>query len=164
MTLDAVCQAVETSGLGRGIDSSPVLWPTIETIHLAAMVVLVGTVSFFDLRLLGLAVTHLPVSRIAARVLPWSRAAFGIMILTGSLLFASEAQRKYCFNPAFRIKLMLLLLAGVNVLIFEFTAFRRVSRWDASAPPLGARLAGAISILLWGGVIIAGRWIGFAVG
>ena len=83
-------------------------------------------------------------------------------LLTGSLLFISEAQSKYCFNSAFRIKLLLILLAGLNMSVFHFTIYRSGIKWDkAAATPLWAKLVGSFSTLLWLGVVIAGRWIGF---
>ena len=85
------------------------------------------------------------------------------MIITGTLLFASDAVSKYCPNPAFHIKLILILLAGMNMSIFHFTVYRNVSRWDhVPSPPLWAKVVGTISVLLWAGVVVAGRWIGFA--
>jgi hypothetical protein len=84
-----------------------------------------------------------------------------VQVVTGSLLFASEATKCYG-NPAFRIKMLLLLLAGMNALVYQVAHFCKVAAWDnASAPPVGVKLAGISSILLWFGIVAAGRWIGF---
>lgn len=133
----------------------------LETAHLFGIVSLVGATSALDLRLMGLTMKREPVSRIAGRLLPWAWAGLTIQVLTGFCLFASEATR--CFeNKAFRIKMVMLVLAGLNALIFHQTVYRRVARWDdAPATPLGAKFAGCCSILLWFGIVAAGRWIAF---
>ena len=106
------CQAVERAPFARAIDGSVFWWPAIETTHLLALTLLLGSITTFDVRLLGLGMRHVPVSRLGERFLPCTWSAFGLSLLTGSLLFISEAQSKYCFNSAFRIK-VLLLLVGV---------------------------------------------------
>jgi hypothetical protein len=164
MALPDVCRSIELSHFSRIVDTTPSLWPAINTVHLFAMALLVGSVGAFDLRLLNLAWRREPVSELAERLLPYTWGAFGMMILTGTLLFISEPLSKYCFNPAFRIKLLLMFLAGVNMSVFHFTIYRSVSKWDeAISTPLWAKLVGLFSLTLWLGVVIAGRWIGFAV-
>jgi len=159
-----VCHAIQLTQFSRVVDTSRWLWPALNTVHLLAMALLVGSIGAFDLRLLNLAWRREPVSYLAERLLPATWSAFGLMILTGTMLFVSEPQTKYCFNPAFRIKLLLILLAGVNMSVFHFTIYRSVSKWDqAISTPLWAKLVGIFSLLLWAGVVIAGRWIGFAV-
>jgi uncharacterized membrane protein len=134
----------------------------VATIHLTAMALLVGSISAFDLRLLGLILTRERVSRLAERLLPFTWSAFAIMAITGFLLFGSDPVHKYCPNPSFRIKLVLIVLAGVNMSIFHLTVYRTVHKWDtARSPPLWAKMVGTFSVALWAGVIIAGRWIGF---
>jgi hypothetical protein len=136
------------------------LFPAVETFHLFGIILLVGSTVAFDLRLLGLALREQLVSKLASRLLPWAWVGFGVQVLTGLLLFASEAVKCYG-NPAFRIKMMLLLLAGVNALVFHVASFRKVGDWDVSVPPMGAKFTGFLSILLWLGIVAAGRWIGF---
>jgi hypothetical protein len=125
------------------------------------MAALVGVVTAFDLRLLGWAMQRQAISSLAARLLPWAWAAFAVQVVTGALLFASEAVHVYA-NPAFRVKMLLLLLAGLHALVFHLVVYRDVTAWDESpAPPVRARVAGAVSILLWIGIVAAGRFIGF---
>jgi hypothetical protein len=125
------------------------------------MAVLVTAASAFDLRLLGWALRRERVSDLAPRLLPWAWAAFAVQLVTGVLLFSSEARKIYD-NPAFRLKLLLILVAGVQTLIFQLIAYRNLSSWDLRGTlPLGAKLAGAISILLWIAIVAAGRFIGF---
>ena len=125
------------------------------------MAALVGTVAVFDLRLLGWVLPRERVSELAARLLPWCWAAFAVQVVTGTLLFMSEAVKVYT-NPAFRVKMLLLFLAGVHALIFHRTIYRNVATWDDTGVlPLGAKVAGFVSILLWIGIVAAGRFIGF---
>jgi len=156
-----LCKWLEQTSVGAGVRESLWLFPAIETVHLFGIILLVGSTVAFDLRLLSFALREQSVSRLASRLLPWAWIGFAVQVLTGLLLFASEATKCYG-NPAFRIKMLLLLLAGANALVFHLRSFRRVSAWDgASAPPTGAKFAGVLSILLWLGIVAAGRWIGF---
>jgi hypothetical protein len=161
MNMFAFCQWLENSSWATAIHQSLWLFPMLETAHLFGIVSLVGATSALDLRLIGLTMKGEPVSRIAGRLLPWAWAGLMIQVVTGFCLFASEATR--CFeNKAFRIKMVMLVLAGLNALIFHQTVYRRVASWDeAPATPLGAKFAGCCSILLWFGIVAAGRWIAF---
>lgn len=157
----AVCRWLEQTSIGASVRQSLWLFPAIETVHLLGMAALLGTVAAFDLRLMGLAMCREPVSSLSRRLLPWTWTGFAVQVATGVLLFSSEAVRMYA-NPAFRLKMLLIALAGVHAVIFHFTARRSVSVWDESRLlPAGARAAGLLSILLWIGVVAAGRWIGF---
>ena len=161
MNMFSFCQWLENSSWATAIHQSLWLFPMLETAHLFGIVSLVGATSALDLRLIGLTMKGEPVSRLARRLLPWAWAGLTIQVVTGFCLFASEATR--CFeNKAFRIKMVMLVLAGLNALIFHETVYRRVTTWDeAPATPLGAKFAGCCSILLWFGIVAAGRWIAF---
>jgi hypothetical protein len=157
----AFCGWLEQSPVGAAVRQSLWLFPAIETVHLLGMTVLVWTVAAFDLRLLGWAFERTPVSELARRLLPWTWMGFGLQVVTGALLFSSEAAKMYV-NPAFRMKMVLICLAGAQALIFQFAAGHRLAAWDErGAVPVAARIGGLISILLWIGVVAAGRWIGF---
>jgi hypothetical protein len=160
MDLLSFCKWLEQTALGAGIRESLWLFPAIETLHLLGIVALVGTTVALDLRLLGWAMRTQRVSELSRRLLPWAWVGFAAQVITGLLLFSSEAVKCYA-NLAFRVKMVLILLAGLNALIFHFTVYRRVGIWDDDAPPMGAKLAGFVSILLWFGVVAAGRFIGF---
>ena len=147
--------------MGAGVRESLWLFPAIETLHLLGMAALVGTTAVFDLRLLGWVLRRERVSELAGRLLPWSWAGFAVQVVTGALLFMSEAVKVYT-NPAFRVKMLLIFFAGVHALIFHWTVYRDVATWDEIAVlPAGAKFAGFVSILLWVGIVAAGRFIGF---
>jgi hypothetical protein len=155
------CQWLEARGWAMSLHQSLWMFPLIETVHLFGIILLVGSTSVLDLRLLGLTMKRESVSRTAGRLLPWAWVGLAVQVTTGFVLFASEATR--CWqNSAFRIKMVMLALAGLNALIFHVTVYRRVGSWDeAAVTPVGAKLAGGLSILLWFGIVAAGRWIAF---
>jgi len=101
------------------------------------------------------------VSEAVAHLLPWAWLGFGVQVVTGVLLFSSEAVKIYG-NPAFRLKMLLLLLAGSQALIFQTVVSRKLPAWDdRPALPVIAKVMGIASILLWLGIVTAGRFIGF---
>ena len=156
-----LCQWIYTTHLSTAIRESVWVFHIIESVHVLGITVLVGTIAVFDLRLLGVIMKREPASRIARQVLPWTWAGFALMFVTGLLLSIAEAATNY-YNLAFRIKLILLILVGLNPLIFHVSVFRSVSDWDTSAvTPFRARAAAICSLLLWSGIIVAGRMIAY---
>jgi hypothetical protein len=150
--------------LASTIRQSLYLFPVIESLHVIGLTMVFGTVAILDLRLLGLASMHRPFTKIASDVLRLTWPAFALTVITGLLMFITNASG-YFNNLQFRCKMALLALGGINMLIFELTSGRTVRSWDQDAvPPMGGRLAGAISILFWIGVIFLGRWVGFTTG
>lgn len=157
----ALCKWLEQTWVGGGIRQSLWLFPAIETLHLLGMAALVGMITVYDLRLLGWTLQRQRVSDLTRRLLPWAWLGFAVQVITGALLFSSEAVKVYG-NPAFRVKMLLICLAGAHALIFQWTSYRNVATWDDSeALPAGAKIAGFFSILLWIGIVAAGRFIGF---
>lgn len=161
MSVFEICQWINGTHLATSIRESDLVYPVIETIHVLAIALLAGTVAIVDLRLLGMVLKREKVSQVAGNVLPLTWAGFVAMFVSGGLLFAAQAAKSYG-NPAFRIKMLLLVLVGLNPLIFHSTIYRSVHTWDeASATPARARLAAALSIGLWAGIIITGRAIAY---
>src|SRR5690606_10740117 len=102
------------------------------------------------------------VRRLMSDVLPLTWAFFGCAVLTGAILFSSDAVA-YSQNIPFRLKLLFLGMAGINVLIFHLLTCRTVVRWDETLrTSAAARLGGAASLLLWASITACGRWIAFA--
>jgi hypothetical protein len=135
-------------------------FPYVESAHVVFLALVVGTILIVDTRLVGLTSRHLRFSYISDRMLPWTWGAFIGAAITGGLLFIANAT-SYIGNTPFLVKMALLVLAGLNMLYFQFVTYRSVSSWDAGAPPAAAKLAGTLSIVLWLGVVGFGRWIGF---
>ena len=157
----AICHWLETTSIGVSIARSPWIFPAIESIHMFGIVALVGATSVLDLRLMGVALKQDKVSSVVGGSLLWAWGGFIVMLVTGVLMFTSEATRCYT-NPSFRIKMLLLVFAGLNALIFHSTAYHGVSKWELNGTPMAAKLAGALSVVFWFAVIAMGRWIAFS--
>jgi hypothetical protein len=136
------------------------LFPAIETVHVLALVLVVGSIMTVDLRLLGFANRERPFSELAGEMLPWTWVAFAVAASAGLLMFSSKALTYYG-NIPFRIKMCCLLLAGINMALFHWFGTRHLETWDRMRPPTPARFAGGASLLLWIAIVAAGRWIGF---
>lgn len=152
---------LEATSLATAVRESGWLFPTIETLHVMAIVLVVGTIWIVDLRIMGVASTGLGIGRVLTGTLPATWISFVIAVLTGVLMFISSAVL-YAANVAFLLKMLLLLFAGTNMLLFHWYTRKGLHQWDGVAtPPVGMRVAGAASMIFWTGVIAAGRWIGF---
>jgi hypothetical protein len=161
MEIAALLSWLEASTLATSIRESLFLFPLLEAFHVIGLALVLGTIVVIDLRLLGLASTGRPFGRIAADILKWTWGAFALTALTGALMFLTNAS-VYFHNFYFRMKMVLLILAALNMLSFELTLGRTVDRWDrGTAAPLKGRVAAVLSIVIWIGVIFAGRLIGF---
>jgi hypothetical protein len=156
-----ICKWLQHTTVGTAVSESLWLFPLIETIHIWGIILLVGTTGVLDLRMLGIVLTKERVSDLHRQLIVWTWTGFSVMFITGSLMFASEAAKMY-INEAFQIKMLFILVAGINALVFEFTAFRHVANWDtARVAPLAGKIAACVSLVVWVGVIAAGRWIAY---
>jgi hypothetical protein len=160
MAIEQTMEWLQNLPLPMRIRESEWMFPTIETVHVFALVLVVGSIVTVDLRLLGFANRDRPFSQLAKEMLPWTWTAFLVAAAAGALMFTSKALT-YFGNIPFRIKMCCMLLAGMNMLLFHWVGSRHLASWDASQPPLRARLAGAVSLLLWTTIVATGRWIGF---
>jgi hypothetical protein len=154
------CQWLQSLPFSQEIAESEWLFPTIETLHVLALVLVVGSIALVDLRLLGLRACERPFSQVAREMLPWTWTAFAVAAMAGGLMFASKATT-YAANVPFQLKMLCLGLAAINMLAFHCVGNRRQSEWDTTATPLAAKLAGGLSLALWVTIVAAGRWIGF---
>ncbi|NJK36429.1 MAG: hypothetical protein HC835_03715 [Oscillatoriales cyanobacterium RM2_1_1] len=135
-------------------------YPLVEAVHLLGITLLVGSVAMFDLRLLGIS-RHLRVTDLAGHLLPWSYAGFGIVVLSGGLLFATDAPA-IALNPAFRLKLVLIAATGVNAIVFHWFCYPSVQQWDRWVKPHPmVRGIAIVSLILWTAVIICGCLIAY---
>jgi hypothetical protein len=160
MALEQALTRLQELSLPTQIRESDWLFPTIETVHVFALVLVVGSIMTVDLRLLGFANKERPFSQVASEMLPWTWVAFAVAALAGILMFSSKALTYYG-NIPFRLKMVCLLLAGINMALFHWLGTRNLEAWDRARPPRAAKLAGAASLLLWTTIVAAGRWIGF---
>ena len=137
------------------------MYPWIESAHVLSICFFIGILLFVDLRLMGVAFTKLPISEMNRKVLPWSLFGFGLMTLTGFLLFYAIPVRSYQ-NIFFRFKVILILLAGLNAFLFHRQMKVEGMIWDeGKSIPKSVHLKAAVSLVLWSGVIISGRMIAY---
>jgi hypothetical protein len=143
------------------------LWaePIVETIHVLTLTLFLGFAVMLDMRLLGVVMKRRRMSEVLAQFNPWLFCGFAIMIVTGALLFSADPITFYYTHPPFfKIKMIMLVLAGLNVLIFNATIGRKVAEWDLSpSTPGAAKLAAVVSIGLWVLIIAAGRAIAYVL-
>jgi hypothetical protein len=161
MSLLDLMRSFADSSWSVGLHESRYGYPLVESVHVWALCLFFGLAVIFDLRLLGWTMKKIPVSDLARRLMPWTVAGFIVMVISGTLLFSAIPLRSYQ-NIFFRVKMVMIALAGINVWIFHSNVYRRVEAWDRdSAPPIAARLAGALSLVLWVCIIFSGRMIAY---
>jgi hypothetical protein len=157
-----LCEWIAATQVGRGILESVYVFPIVEGLHLMSIALSVGVLCWLDFRLIGIAFTDQPVSKVWKQVMPLAVVGFSLMFVTGGLLFWAEAVTAYD-SVHFWIKLGLILLAGLNALYFEKVTHRGIEEWDSlPVPPLKARLAGFVSLILWTAVVITGRTMAYS--
>ena len=162
-SLEPFLQSLQDSGLATAIREGESLFPWIECAHVLALSLVLGSIAIVDLRLLGLASRDRTVAQTMAAVLPVTWTAFVFVVLTGGLMFTSNAT-VYAHNFYFQIKMALIALAGMNMTLFHLFLSRGVDGWQTPAlTPLRARFVGALSLCLWIAIAAFGRWIGFTL-
>jgi hypothetical protein len=161
MTVDSALASLEALRLAGYIRESLYFFPFLESLHVVGLTMVFGSIAVLDLRLLGIASARRPVARVAIDVETWAWWAFALTAVTGALMFITNAA-VYYHNIYFRLKMAMLVAAGLNVAFFGLTARRSLEQWnrDAKAPAAG-RAAATVSLLLWIAIIFLGRWIGF---
>jgi len=155
------CQWLQDTSIGTQIRESTLVFPVLEGSHLLGLALMMAPVMMYDLRLVGLMWTSDPVSKVKWQFLPITFAGFFFMVSTGVLLFWSEPIK--CYNSLyFRVKVVFLIIAGLNALVFHSTIDRTASQWESTIPtPTRARIAGFCSLITWTMVIFAGRYTAY---
>ena len=138
----------------RAINSHEWVFPAVQSLHFIGFALSIGTIAIVDLRLLGFGMRRQNPGELASDLEPWTRAGIAVMLITGLLMFSTDAVT-YHNNPSFQFKMICLMLA----LLFHFTIHRRAVRSGTSL--IATKLVGGISLLLWTGVIAGGRMIAF---
>jgi hypothetical protein len=159
--IDSFLQWLQNTAPAVAIAESSWLFPSIESIHVLALTMVVGSIAMIDLRLIGASQRDRSVIDLTNEILPWTWASFAVAVSSGALLFSSNAV-KYFANVPFRIKMIAMLLAGINMLFFHIVTYRTAPVWHLQAKlPVSARVAGGLSLALWMSIVGFGRWIGF---
>jgi hypothetical protein len=139
------------------------LFPLINSLHVLSICIMLGTLLMLDLRLCGFAGLAYPFRVLSQDLLPWVWSAFVIAVITGTGLFITRASA-HVLNPAFQWKVVLMILAGTNMIALHWL----IRRLSVGGPvnyefPIVVRLGGITSLLLWAGVMLGGRWMGHIV-
>jgi hypothetical protein len=159
--LDGCRWLAQTRG-SIALHESAAMYPLVESVHVLTLCLFVGMSVLLDLRLIGLVLPQVRASAMAARLMPWMKFGFAVMVMSGVLLFYAIPVRSFQ-NIFFRFKMIALVLAGLNAWIFQVGIRRRTAEWDLQpTPPRAARLAGMASLALWAVIIVAGRMIAYS--
>ena len=161
MSLLAFCEWLAATDGSTALRESLFMYPLVESTHVLFLLLFVGMTVVWDLRLLGVVLRDVPVTEMNDRILPWVRAGFVVMVVTGVLLFYAIPIRTYQ-SVWFRAKVIFLILAAINIWYFHARVYPQAATWGSNARlPLAARRAGLASLVLWGLIIIAGRFIAY---
>ena len=156
--LDALEVWIKATSLSHVMTHAQWAWPFSESMHFIGLCLLIGTVGVFDLRMIGL-LKRLPLAALHA-LIPWGVLGYAINVLTG-LSFLAGYPDQYIHNPAFQIKILFMIVAGLNVAAFYLTTYHHIDSGSEGDVPVAARVAGGISLGCWLGVIVCGRFLTF---
>jgi len=158
-----LCEWLESTAVGVLVRESAYGFPTVVAFHIMGLMLSVGMLIWFDLRLLGLVMTKTRVSDLYRRLAPYIVCGFVIMFSSGLILFTGFAVAAYG-NVYFRVKMAAMVIAGVDALVFHFATERSIASWDAlPGPPLPARIAGLTSAVVWMVAILSGRLMSYTM-
>lgn len=159
MSVVSFLQELHDSAFGTALRESLYMFPLLEGVHLIGLALSVGLIIVTDLRLIGWFLKEVPVADVLKQLRPWVLSGFLITFVTGVLLLWAEGPRIWAI-PVFPLKLVLIALAGLNALWFEYKYGRTIHAWGAQPQfPKGAKLAGWVSLTSWTAVVICGRLI-----
>lgn len=159
MALRSLFEWVNEFESSIALRESAYVFPWVVVSHVVSVSLFGGTILMMDLRLLGVGHMHTPFSQVQRRLFPWQMAGMLLATITGLTLVYGNPMN-YFANIIFWTKMLAIALAGLNALAFHFITEYSVINWDTSVrPPIGAKLAGGLSVLLWANVIVAGRLI-----
>jgi hypothetical protein len=136
------------------------MYAITESTHVMSIMLFVGTIAMVDLRLLGISYTKIPVSQMLSKILPWTVAGFVLLVITGAMLFVAIPIRTY-HSLWFRLKVLTILIAGINIAIFTFKVERDKTVWDLGPVPRKSKICAVISLSAWACVIVFGRLIAY---
>ena len=156
-----VCRWLESTPGSIALHESIWVYPIVESVHVLTLCLFLGLTVMMDLRLLGANFSATPVSQVIRRLWPWIATGFAVMVVSGALLFYAAPVKTYS-NIFFRLKMIFLLMACLNVAAFHFITSRTMPQWDRDVRlPIRVRLAGCVSLALWAAIVVCGRMIAY---
>ncbi|HET7382831.1 MAG TPA: DUF6644 family protein [Pseudolabrys sp.] len=160
-SLNAICVWIDQTALSQAIQVTNWVVPAVQTIHILAIAVVASSALMIDLRLIGVFWADRPIKEVSSRFLPLVWWPLLILFATGAIMIISEPARSLK-NPAFQLKMMLLVAALIVTGLFQFFQRRDAAFGDLRPRPRAAAVTIAIvSMLLWSAIIFAGRWIAY---
>jgi uncharacterized membrane protein SirB2 len=160
MTLNEICHWIDQTALSQSIQAAGWVVPTVQTIHILGIAMVASSALMIDLRLIGVFCANRPVAAVKARFLPLIWWPLLLLLATGIVMITAEPARSLK-NPAFQLKMLLLIVALTVTLAFQFLHRRNATFGDGAAPRAAAVTLAIVSILLWSSIIFAGRWIAY---
>lgn len=161
MSLFPLFHFLQGTGWATALRESALVYPVVMTGHLASIALFGGMILMGDLRLLGLAMKERPVADVVGSLRTWKRFGLVVMLTCGFLLLSAKAELYYP-NPYYWLKMTFLALVGVHALVFHRSVYGNLAAIDkAPEIPRVAKVAAALSLILWIGLVCAGRWIAY---
>ena len=161
MLIQEIMQSLQDMDLATAIRESSLTYPIILSAHLTGMGLFGGMIAMTDLRILGIAMKDRPMAEVHNGLRPYKHLGLTLVVICGALMAFSKAAI-YWPNPFFKMKLSLLALVAIHALIFRSSVYKNLAEMDKAGQASGAaKLAAIISLLLWIGLVSAGRWIGY---
>lgn len=160
-SLDKFCAWIEQTSLSQTIQVTSWFVPTVQTVHILAVAAVMASIFMIDLRLLGIVGRDQPLARVSARYRPIIWWTLPVLLITGILMITGEPVRSL-ENWAFQLKMLLLIAAIAVTLSYQIPLNKDAQFWESSSGRRGAiRLIAILSLVLWIGIICAGRWIAY---
>jgi len=161
LTLNEICHRIDQTALSQSIQAAGWVVPAVQTIHILAIAVVASSALMIDLRLIGVFWASRPIEAVTARFLPLVWWPLLILLATGIIMITAEPARSLK-NPAFQLKMALLIAALIVTWLFQFFQRRNAAFGDLrSGPRAAATTLAVVSMLLWSSIIFAGRWIAY---
>ncbi len=161
MSLESFGEMLQSASVATALRESAIVYPIVMTGHLAGMALFGGLILMTDMRLLGLALTNYKVSEVVRGLRMWKH--LGLTLTAGCGIFLAWAKAaQYLTNPYFHLKLTLFLLVILHAIAFRGSVYKNPEQFDdVPAIPQKAKTAAILSIVLWVGIVSAGRLIGY---
>ncbi len=161
MSVVELCHWIQHTSWATSFRQADLFFPLVEGTHILALSLSVGMILLFDFRLLRIGFQSEPVLRLMHQVMRWAVPGFAIVFVTGILLFLAQAESVY-MNSYFRVKMLVLVLLGINAAIFQFKYYPSLYVWEnGDAVPAGAQAIAAVSLVFWMIVIACGRLMAY---
>lgn len=152
----SLASSIADSGLNQWIAETYWLWPVLEIFHFIGLSIMLGALLIIDASLLGMLRTYDAGS--VKRLVPLVWVGFCINLASGTMFFVGDPMR-YSINIGFQLKMLLILIAGLNVVVYQLQVRPQLTGWNTVSMPTVARLVAIVSLATWGGVLLLGRLI-----